>query len=130
MVLNDSKSLLRGAIALMWWISGLLPLVPSVQLRALHELSLVGLTGASAVAFMAIAMFLDFACGVCAWWVNRAWVWWAQVALVTAYTLILSVSHAQLWLDPFGALLKNLPIIALMVYMAQTTKMTNTDSRR
>ncbi|MEA2801580.1 MAG: hypothetical protein QOE49_1675, partial [Rhodospirillaceae bacterium] len=36
----------------------------------------------------------------------------AQVVVVLGYTLGLSVLAPSLWLDPFGALLKNLPILA------------------
>lgn len=35
-----------------------------------------------------------------------------QLTLVAAYTLGLSLLMPLLWLDPFGALLKNLPILA------------------
>jgi hypothetical protein len=122
MVINDAKWLMRVAIALMWWVSALLPLIPSVHQRAMHELSLVGLTGALALTFKGIAMLLDLACGVGALWLHRSWVWWAQMLVVLVYTVILSVSHMQLWLDPFGALLKNIPIIALMIYMARAEK--------
>ncbi|MBS1174506.1 MAG: hypothetical protein H6R05_637 [Burkholderiaceae bacterium] len=124
MVTNNAKGAVRFAIALMWWISALLPLIPSVHQRAMHELSLVGLTGALALAFMGIAMLLDIACGVGALCLHHSWVWWVQMLVVVVYTVILSVSHAQLWLDPFGALLKNIPIIALMIYMARTERRT------
>ncbi|WP_395542788.1 SDR family oxidoreductase [Neotabrizicola sp. sgz301269] len=39
----------------------------------------------------------------------------AQIALVLAYTAGLTLLAPALWLDPFGALLKNLPILALMI---------------
>ena len=35
---------------------------------------------------------------------------WVQLTVVVGYTLGLSVLDPSLWLDPFGALLKNLPI--------------------
>jgi hypothetical protein len=38
----------------------------------------------------------------------------AQIGLVVAYTLGLMLLAPALWLDPFGALLKNLPILAVM----------------
>ena len=39
----------------------------------------------------------------------------AQLALVLGYTLGLSTLAPALWLDPFGGLLKNLPILALLL---------------
>ena len=39
----------------------------------------------------------------------------AQIALVVAYTAGLTALAPGLWLDPFGGLLKNLPVLALML---------------
>jgi len=38
-----------------------------------------------------------------------------QIALVAGYTAGLTLLAPQLWLDPFGGLLKNLPILALLL---------------
>ncbi len=38
-----------------------------------------------------------------------------QLGTVLAYTLGLSLLAPALWLDPFGALLKNLPVLALIL---------------
>jgi hypothetical protein len=39
----------------------------------------------------------------------------AQLALVGCYTLSLTALAPALWLDPFGGLMKNLPILALIL---------------
>lgn len=39
----------------------------------------------------------------------------AQIAVVAGYTLGLTIFAPGLWLDPFGGLLKNLPILALLL---------------
>ena len=39
----------------------------------------------------------------------------AQIAMVLGYTVGLSVIAPALWLDPFGGLLKNLPVLALLL---------------
>jgi hypothetical protein len=45
----------------------------------------------------------------------------AQIALVLAYTVGLTLIAPGLWLDPFGGLLKNLPVLALLlVHLALT----------
>ena len=38
-----------------------------------------------------------------------------QIALVLAYTAGLTLLAPALWLDPYGGLLKNLPILALLL---------------
>lgn len=40
---------------------------------------------------------------------------WVQVAVVLTYTMGLTLLQPSLWLEPFGALLKNLPILALVL---------------
>ena len=39
----------------------------------------------------------------------------AQIALVAVYTAGLTLIAPGLWLDPFGGLLKNLPVLALLL---------------
>ena len=47
----------------------------------------------------------------------RAWLWALQLALVSGYTVVLSVGLPGFWLHPFGPLSKNLPLLALMLVM-------------
>jgi len=42
------------------------------------------------------------------------WMAAIQMAVVAGYTILLTVLAPALWLEPFGALLKNLPILALI----------------
>lgn len=48
-------------------------------------------------------------------WVRAAG--WAQIALMLFFTVFLSVTQTELWLDPFGPLSKNLPLIAATLAM-------------
>jgi len=45
---------------------------------------------------------------------KRRLLWLAQIAVVLAYTAIISVRLPQLWLEPFGPVLKNLPVLAAL----------------
>ena len=45
--------------------------------------------------------------------------WSAQIAVVVVYTLIISFTLPRLWLEPFGPVVKNLPILALLVLLQQ-----------
>ena len=49
----------------------------------------------------------------------RRWLWNAQIAVVVGYTLIISWRLPQLWLEPFGPVAKNLPILALLLLLRQ-----------
>lgn len=41
--------------------------------------------------------------------------WLTQLLVIAFYTIALSLAAPQLWLDPFGSLVKNLPIVAVLV---------------
>lgn len=43
---------------------------------------------------------------------RRRLVWLAQLALILAYTIIITLRLPEFWLHPYGPVLKNLPIVA------------------
>jgi hypothetical protein len=60
--------------------------------------------------------FVDVALGI--WVFSGRFSKWAnlsQIGLILFYTLFLSMTLPQLWLNPFGPLTKNIPILALIV---------------
>lgn len=116
--MNGAFRMLRWAVAVLWLVSAVLPALPSVQERGLNELMRFGFDREILMPLMYAAMLLDVLCAYLALCVPRAWAWWLQIALVVGYTILLSVSHTELWYDPFGALLKNIPIVAAMMVMA------------
>jgi nucleoside-diphosphate-sugar epimerase len=115
--------LLKLSLALLWWItalvsSGLYPLADSLALlaplRLPHGVALLLLYGAAG---------LDLTLGLATlWWPSRR-LWWLQIGLILGYTLIISLTLPHFWLHPFGPILKNLPILALLfVLLAQETR--------
>lgn len=106
------RPMLRLTLSLMWLVSGLLGLLlpPGTFLPRLPEgppdllIALARLGGAADLA-LAAALAVNLWPGTIAR---------AQIALVLAYTLGLTVLAPGLWLDPFGGLLKNLPVLALL----------------
>jgi hypothetical protein len=53
------------------------------------------------------------------WPRRRRWLWSAQIALVLVYTAIITWKLPALWLEPFGPVVKNLPILALLLLLRQ-----------
>ena len=106
--------LLRGALALIWFWTAicsvwLYPVAGSVKL-----LEPVGLHGGAAVAALYLAAGLDFAFGVATlWWPGRR-LWAAQLALVLGYTAVIAVALPEFLLHPFGPVLKNAAVVALL----------------
>ncbi len=109
---------LRWLLALMWAVSGLLGLFlpaeityPLANFAGFSEPMLAVLVIGSSLVDLALAAWVasnrrpGLACLV-------------QVAVIVAYTVGLTIGHPGLWLDPFGSLLKNLPILAAVLVNA------------
>ncbi len=112
------RPLLRVAIAAMWMVSALvgwLALGPWSEILAAHA----GLDLALALTLLRAACLLDFAIAllVLARWRPGALAAF-QVVLVLGYTVALTAIQPSLWLDPFGALLKNVVIVPAILALA------------
>jgi nucleoside-diphosphate-sugar epimerase len=109
---------LRITVAAMWIIAaavsfGLYPVERSIAL-----LQHIGASAVLAPLLLYGAASLDLALGVMTLLPRRPrWIWSAQISLVVLYTLIITWRLPHLWLDPFGPIAKNLPIIALLVML-------------
>lgn len=104
----------RAALALLWLLSGILGwFAPPESWRDLAGvLAGLGLPAALiAKAFCGLDVLVGVA--VLAGW-RPVLLAWLQAGMVLGYTLVLSLLAPALWLHPFGPLLKNLPILALI----------------
>ncbi len=105
--------LARGSIGAVWIFSGIVSLGLYPVQDSLAMLARVGL--ASPLVLYGAAA-LDIALGVATFALRkRRWLWRLQIALILAYSAIIAVWLPELWLHPFGPLLKNLPMLAAIV---------------
>ncbi len=113
------KPLIRLTLAVLWLASATLGLLTPVE-RFLPMLAC--LPEGVAVIFARGGGLLDAGLGLallCNW--RPRPIAWAQLLLVGVYTIGLTLLAPAIWLDPFGGLLKNLPILALiLVHLALT----------
>lgn len=110
------RPLLRLALAGMWFISAMIgfflpesQFLPAVS-GLLPDMVLVALARIGGAVDLLIALAL-----------LRGWhlpaLAWVQLAMVGGYTIGLTLLAPMLWLDPFGGLLKNLPIlVAILIH--------------
>lgn len=108
------RPLLRTILILLWLGSALAGLLAPVDSYAAVDaaLSSLGLPSRPlALAFSGVDLLIAVALLVR--WRPR-WVAAIQFIVVAGYTILLTVLAPGLWLEPFGALLKNLPILALI----------------
>ncbi len=106
------KPLVRLTLAALWLASGVL----GVASPAASFTPGLALPEPLAIALARAFGALDLALGLA---LLRNWrprtIALAQIALVIAYTAGLSLLAPALWLDPYGGVLKNLPILALLL---------------
>lgn len=110
-------ALMRGALAVIWlWTAicsaWLYPVADSLAL-----LAPVGLHGPVAVAALYSAAGLDFALGVATLWRPGRRLWTAQLVLVLAYSAVIAVALPGFLLHPFGPVLKNVAVVALLLML-------------
>lgn len=65
---------------------------------------------------------LAFAIGCCSRLSQKPLFWLAQWLTVAAYSLIIAFSLPDMWLHPFAPLIKNIPILALLSFLFQYHK--------
>ena len=108
------RPVIRLTLALLWIVSGIAGLAadPSHYFPAVSGF---GMTEAAFQAAVWALSGLDFAIAlalICGWRLRQMAA--LQLAAVLAYTAGLTLTAPALWLDLYGGLLKNLPILALL----------------
>lgn len=111
---------LRVAIAAVWLTAGVVSAGIYPVDESLELLARVGLHGTLASLALYGAAALDFAIGLATLFMKRRrWLWAAQGVLILAYTAIITVALPEQWLHPFGAVVKNLPMLAGILLLHQ-----------
>ena len=93
-------------------------------------LARVGLAGGLANAALWTAALLDIALGVALLLMrSRALLYVAQLVLVATYTLVITIWLPEQWSHPFGPVLKNLPLLAMIAALAALDRGDGPDPR-
>lgn len=99
------RPVVRAALALLWLVSALLGFFATAQVAAYGPPALGLLTGAWDI-LLAVLVALSL---------KPRLTFWLQILTVLGYTAVLTFIEPALWLDLFGPLLKNIPILALIL---------------
>jgi len=112
------RPLLRWALAIMWLVSGIVGVVQPAKIT-IPLMAGFGLSGVAAQSAVWMTCVGDIAIGIAllSRW-KQSWVCVIQLAFVAAYTIGLSLTQPALWLDLFGPILKNVPIMAAILVLA------------
>lgn len=109
--------MLRAALAIVWIVTGLLSLGIYPVGQSLDLLQHAGLTGALASVTLIAAALVDIGIGLATLLVPSRALWRLQMALIVMYTLIITLFLPTYWLHPFGPVLKNIPILAVLLLL-------------
>jgi uncharacterized protein YbjT (DUF2867 family) len=115
--LNWLLPVLRLTVATMWIVTGIVSLAVFPIADSFALLARTGITGNLATAALIGAAVLDIALGVATLAAPSRILWWCQIVLILAYTLIISVWLPEFWAHPYGPVLKNLPILAALLLL-------------
>jgi nucleoside-diphosphate-sugar epimerase len=111
--------LLRWSVGFMWIIAGIVSLGPRFA-AGLELLRQVGVSATLAPTLLTGAAILNIALGILTMLPRRKpLLWTVQILLVLLYTAIISVFLPELWLEPFGPVAKNVPILVALLLLRQ-----------
>ena len=104
----------RLALAGIWLVTaalsfGLYPIDGSLELVAG-----LGLSRDMSLAVVYAGAALDLVMGVLTLAWPRRWLWLLQIVIIVTYSMLATVLVPEYWLHPFGPLLKNVAVLALL----------------
>ncbi len=117
--MSNNYSILRIALASVWLLTALAswcyPLAQNLEL-----LERVGLTGAAASNALHAGIVLDALMGTLTLIRLRTmqkWLWTAQAVVILTYSIIIAIFLPEYAWHPFAVLIKNLPLLAILLIL-------------
>ena len=102
----------------MWILTGIVSLGIYAVAESYELLARLGLHDALATVALYGAATLDLMLGLAVFvFKRRQWLWRAQMLLILAYTILISIYLPDNWLHPFGPLTKNVPMLAAILLL-------------
>jgi uncharacterized protein YbjT (DUF2867 family) len=111
--------LLRLSLALVWIVTGIVSLGLYPVQQSYDLLARAGVPTALQPAMLYGAAVFDLLLGASTLWPmrDRRWLWWTQIGLIAFYTAVITLKLPEFWLHPYGPVLKNLPILAVLALL-------------
>ncbi|MEH6348244.1 MAG: DoxX-like family protein [Bermanella sp.] len=114
------KLFAKLSLSFLWIFTGITSIYFSSE-TGYEILAQGGITGLSAKTLLTSGSVMDIVLGV---WIlthfYTRWCYITQLAIIIIYSFLLSYIAPEFWLHPFGPITKNLPIIALILFMLTT----------
>jgi uncharacterized membrane protein YphA (DoxX/SURF4 family) len=118
-VLTWLLPVLRVAVAVVWIVTGVVSLGLFPVEESLKLLARAGIPAAARSYALYAAAILDIVLGMLSLMRRRPrWLWPAQIAVILGYSAIITVRLPEFWLHPYGPILKNLPMLGVLLLLA------------
>jgi len=114
-VMGWSLAFWRISLAVLWFVSGVVSLGLYPVDASFVMLERVGVPSAWTPWALYGAALLDIALGVLTLLWPRRRLWLAQIGLIVGYTVAITFGLPEQWLHPFAPIVKNLPILAMLL---------------
>ena len=125
--MSSNLQLLRLSLASVWLLTAVASWIyPQAQSLALLER--IGLSGAAAYSALYAGIVLDAVMGILTLVnlrVMQKWLWPTQGIVIIVYSLIIAIYLPEYALHPFGMLIKNLPILAILWILWRVSRQKN-----
>jgi uncharacterized protein YbjT (DUF2867 family)/uncharacterized membrane protein YphA (DoxX/SURF4 family) len=109
--------LLRIALAMVWIVSGMVSLGIYPLEGSLAMLAQVGIPPRWQPLLLFGAAVLDIVLGVLTLLCPARWLWRTQMLLILLYMAVIAHGLPEYWIHPFGPVVKNLPMLAILVML-------------
>jgi uncharacterized protein YbjT (DUF2867 family) len=116
--------LLRACVACLWLVTALVSALLPTESGVLHLLARCGFEGDVGVAVLVASCSLNALLGISILRRPGPWTYALQIGAVLGYTLTAAVNMPELTIDHCGPLLKNLPLLAMLMLLWLATPAT------
>lgn len=111
-----SRRMVELSLAALWLWSGLQPPLTAWS-ESIAMLARLGLPQAALAPLFLLSCALDVAYAVWIAWRPGVLAWRLQALTVLFYSVAVAVALPENWLHPFAPLVKNLPILAMLLWL-------------
>lgn len=111
----------RVSIATVWMVTGIVSLFIHPIADSLQLLERTGITGNAAMALLYGAASLDILLGLLIL-ISNMRLWWLQITVIAFYSVVIAWKLPEFLTHPYGPILKNVPMLALIWMLAKLEK--------
>lgn len=112
-----STILFRIALAFLWIATGIISLWVYPHQESARLLSQVGISSTYVIPMLYAASGLDLSMGIASLTHPSRRLWLAQILVISAYSIIIMICLPEFLIHPFGPILKNIPILAILLVL-------------